>query len=221
MTNRPHRLLMPRPRPTIPSRSVWPRPAPGRPPVAPRRRTLSKSSAAPGPQETATVVWRDPAAATEGHLSIVDGAGLKDQRLRTLFQRSPGPVKLALLSLSWRSCGTRSGRRSPDNRQGCCVEEPVFRRGGSADCSGGFRFLPDEIVVGWGEYNLPVRVTRDVPVCVLDDFGRHGAGQGQASRIFQKPCPCLGIEPVPLVLEAHARRLCLAFPECEYRPDYA
>jgi len=98
-----------------------------------------------------------------------------------------------------------SRRRSPNNRQRSRVEELVFRLGGDADCSGVLRFLPDEIVVSPGEYNLPVRVILNVPVCFLADFGRHGTGQGQASWIFQEPCPGLGIEPIPLVLEVHSR----------------
>jgi len=115
-----------------------------------------------------------------------------------------------------------SGRRSPDNGQSCSVEKLVIRRGNS-DCSGGFCFLPDEIVVGPGKYNLPVLITLDVLVGFLADFARHSTGQNQASRIFQKPGPGLGVEAVPLVLEAHtpAHPSIPACLEVNSVPDYA
>ncbi len=69
----------------------------------------------------------------------------------------------------------RFRRRFPDNWQSCCVEESVFTRG-NADCSGGFGFLPEKIVVFAGEYNLPLRVARNILLRVLADLGRHGRG---------------------------------------------
>jgi len=114
------------------------------------------------------------------------------------------PLVGVLLGLIRRSSGAPSRRRCPDNRQRCRVEEPVFPHGKVDWYSGGLCFFPDKSVVFRGEYNLPVLVTRNVCACVFGDLGRQCRRQDKTCRIFQKPGPGPGIEPVPLVFEAHA-----------------
>lgn len=72
-----------------------------------------------------------------------------------------------------------------------------------------------------GKYNLSIRVKLNVPMPVFAEFRRHCRGQEQTCRIFQKPCPGLGIEPVPLILDVHAccYRLPVRLAETEFRPD--
>lgn len=53
------------------------------------------------------------------------------------------------------------------------------------------------------ENNLTMLVKLNAGVSFGSDFCRHFEGQNQASRIVQKPFPCLGVKPVPLVFEVH------------------
>ncbi|MGO4589649.1 hypothetical protein [Paenarthrobacter sp. 2TAF44] len=61
-----------------------------------------------------------------------------------------------------------SNGRCPDDRYGRRVEESVFRIR-NADGAGGLRFVPEEIVIITGKYNLPVHVVLYVFVSFVAD----------------------------------------------------